>query len=234
MAESGATTARTTWTYDAAYQLTGEHRTGTNAFRHTYTYDTRGNRTLKNLDGARTTSTYDAANQLKWTDDGSGRTTYTFDADGNQQVVRAPNGDRTTYVWDYENRMTSVQLPAGIRNRGVPSGTVCLSGSSGAGVRRGVPGIVPPRGAAAEAWVPEPSFPGGVERRFRGTILFLIRDAGEECPPRNERRRSDPPAKARSRGAAHDRRNQRRTIRSMPPMYGRSASGTSTVPSSRW
>ncbi|HEX5202729.1 MAG TPA: hypothetical protein VFW27_22595, partial [Actinoplanes sp.] len=93
-------------------------RSGRNARprgEHTW-YDPTGNRLLKIHDGARTTSTYDAANQLRYTEDVSGRTTYTFDPDGNQQGVLAPTGDRTTYVWDYENRMTSVQLPSGIRN----------------------------------------------------------------------------------------------------------------------
>ncbi len=115
MAETGATTARTTWSYDAAYQLTAEHRTGSNAYRNTYVYDNRGNRTLKNLDGQRTTSTYDAANQLAWSQDASGRTTYTFDADGNQQVVLSPGGDRVTNLWDYENKLIGVQHPAGSR-----------------------------------------------------------------------------------------------------------------------
>ncbi len=108
--------SRVTWSYDATYQLTGEHRTGSNAYRDTYTYDASGNRTLKNHDGARTTSAYDAANQLIYSEDASGRTTYTFDADGNQEVVEQPSGDRTTYAWDYENRMTSAQLPSGVRN----------------------------------------------------------------------------------------------------------------------
>jgi hypothetical protein len=60
------------------------------------------------------------------------RTTYTFDADGNQQVMRAPSGDRTTYVLEAteaadrvgrikseggsSRRMTSVRLPSGVRN----------------------------------------------------------------------------------------------------------------------
>ena len=35
---SEADGSRTTWSYDAAYQLTGEHRTGANAFRNTFTY----------------------------------------------------------------------------------------------------------------------------------------------------------------------------------------------------
>ncbi len=113
MVESGG--SRTTWSYDDKDQLTGEHRTGTNAYRHTFTYDNRGNRILKNLDGQRTTSTYDAANQLKYSEDASGRTTYTFDADGNQHVVQAPSGDRTTNVWDYENKLVGVQHPAGSR-----------------------------------------------------------------------------------------------------------------------
>jgi uncharacterized protein RhaS with RHS repeats len=121
------------WSYDATYQLTGEHRTGSSPYLDTYTYDPTGNRLLKIHDGARTTSVYDAANQLTYSQDASGRTTRhcrfvrrldpsgqntpqsrrrrseqtarggTFDADGNQQVVKAPNGDRTTYAWDYEN-----------------------------------------------------------------------------------------------------------------------------------
>ncbi len=112
---SEADGSRTSWSYDAAYQLTAEHRTGSNAYRNTYVYDNRGNRILKNLDGQRTTSTYDAANQLAWSQDASGRTTYTFDADGNQQVVLSPSGDRVTNVWDYENKLVGVQHPADSR-----------------------------------------------------------------------------------------------------------------------
>ncbi len=39
------------------------------------------------------------------------RTTYTFDANGNQQVVEAPSGGKTTTTWDYENQPTLVQKP---------------------------------------------------------------------------------------------------------------------------
>ena len=84
------------------------------AREHTW-YDNRGNRTLKNLDGQRTTSTYDDANQLQWSQDASGRTTYTFDADGNQHVVLSPSGDRVTNLWDYENRLIGVLHPDGSR-----------------------------------------------------------------------------------------------------------------------
>jgi YD repeat-containing protein len=52
---------------------------------------------------------------LQTSRDTSGVTTYTFDANGNQQVVEAPGGGRTTYTWDYENETTLVQLPTGAR-----------------------------------------------------------------------------------------------------------------------
>jgi RHS repeat-associated protein len=103
---------RVTWSYDATYQLTAEHRSGANAYAATYAYDAVGNRTLKNQNTARTTSTYDAADQLKTAIDNSGTTTYTFDAEGNQQKVREPSGNLTTYAWDYENRNSRVQLPS--------------------------------------------------------------------------------------------------------------------------
>ncbi|TWT43071.1 tRNA3(Ser)-specific nuclease WapA precursor [Thalassoglobus neptunius] len=108
--------SRVTYLYDATYQLTGEHRTGTPPYRNTFTYDSRGNRTLKNESGTRTTYTYDNANQLRYSLDSTGRTTYAFDANGNQERVLTPTGDRTTTTWDYENRTTLVQLPSGIRN----------------------------------------------------------------------------------------------------------------------
>ena len=82
--------SRVTWTYDDTYQLTGEHRTGSNGYRNTFVYDPSGNRTLKNEDGQRTSYTYDAANQLDTSVDASGTTTYTYDADGNQQIVEDP------------------------------------------------------------------------------------------------------------------------------------------------
>jgi len=108
--------SRVTWLYDDTYQLTGEHRTGSTPFRNTFTYDSAGNRTLKNEAGTRTTYAYDPANQLRYGETAGGRTTYTYDADGNQQLVTAPNNDRTTTLWDYENKATEVQLPSGIRN----------------------------------------------------------------------------------------------------------------------
>jgi WD40 repeat protein len=46
---------------------------------------------------------------------GPGATTYSFDSDGNQQIVHDPTGDRTTHVWDYENKSTLTLLPDGSR-----------------------------------------------------------------------------------------------------------------------
>jgi len=106
----------TTYLYDAASQFVGEHRTGTNLYRNTFTYDSVQNRLVNNKNGSRTTSTYDAANQLITSLDSTGTTTYTFDADGNQQLVLTPTGDRTTTIWDYENKSTLVELPSGVRN----------------------------------------------------------------------------------------------------------------------
>ena len=107
---------RVTWIYDAGSRLTGEHRGGTGGYRHTFTYDAAGNRTLKHEDGQRTTYVYDAANQLRYSQAAAGRTTYVYDADGNQELTVEPSGARTTSVWDYENRLTKVLLPSGIRN----------------------------------------------------------------------------------------------------------------------
>ncbi|QDT31466.1 RHS repeat domain-containing protein [Thalassoglobus polymorphus] len=108
--------SRVTWSYDAKNQITEDYRTGTVPYRNTFMYDPAGNRLLKNESGARTTYSYDAANQLSNSVDANGTTTYTFDADGNQQLVQAPDNDRTTTTWDYENKTTLVELPSGIRN----------------------------------------------------------------------------------------------------------------------
>jgi YD repeat-containing protein len=113
VAEAGGD--RVTWTYDNINQLINEHRSGSVSYNTSFTWDPLGNRLALNEAGQRTTSAYDAANQLKFADDASGRSTYTFDADGNQQIVLAPNGDLTTYAWDYENQLLLVQESDGSR-----------------------------------------------------------------------------------------------------------------------
>ncbi len=105
--------SRVTWTYDRISQVTSEWRTGTNPHRHTFTYDSVGNRTLKIEDGERTTLVYDVCNQLLTSEDTGGITSFTYDGNGNQTVVQKPNGDRTTQVWDYENRLVKTIQPSG-------------------------------------------------------------------------------------------------------------------------
>ena len=104
---------RVTWTYDPARQLMSEARSGANAYRHTFTYDAAGNRTVLNEDGSLTTSTYDAANRLRYSSAAAGRTTYMYDANGNQRSMIEPSLDRTTYVWTSQNQMRAVQQPIG-------------------------------------------------------------------------------------------------------------------------
>jgi RHS repeat-associated protein len=107
---------RVTWSYDNTYQLRRERRSGANAYDITHTYDAVGNQTLKTDSGARTTYSYDNGNQLVNQLDNSGRTTFTFDPNGNQNAQLKPSTTRTTYVWDVENRMTKALMPAGLRN----------------------------------------------------------------------------------------------------------------------
>jgi uncharacterized protein RhaS with RHS repeats len=43
------------------------------------------------------------------------RTTYVYDANGNQRIVLEPSGARTTHTWDYENKQILVVQPGGTR-----------------------------------------------------------------------------------------------------------------------
>jgi YD repeat-containing protein len=58
--------------------------------------------------------TYDAANQMTTMLQGSLLTTYTFDANGNQQLEHTPTAN-TQYHYDDENRLTLMTAPA-VRN----------------------------------------------------------------------------------------------------------------------
>ena len=102
---------RVTWTYDAASQLLSECRSGPSSYANTFTYDTVGNRTVKNSNSVRTTSIYDAANQLRYSQAAAGRTTFQYDAAGNQQIEQPAIGNRTTTTWNYESQPSQYQLP---------------------------------------------------------------------------------------------------------------------------
>ena len=104
-----------TWSYDNAYQLTREQRSGANAYDITYTYDPVGNRVIKIEGGATTTYSYDAANQIETEETPSQITTFTFDANGNTQVENAA-GSLTTYTWNVDNMCVGIALPSGALN----------------------------------------------------------------------------------------------------------------------
>src|SRR5262249_25042799 len=70
---------------------------------------------LNDAGGMRATTAYDAANQIEYSAAAAGRTTYTFDAAGNQQIVLNPEATRSTTVWDYENQPTLYKLSDGTR-----------------------------------------------------------------------------------------------------------------------
>jgi YD repeat-containing protein len=106
---------RVTWVYDKSSQLIAERRSGISGYVNTFVYDTVGNRLVLNANGTRTTTVYDNANKIKYSTAAAGRTTYTFDANGNQQIVREPAGGRTTTTWSYENQPTLFRMPDGSR-----------------------------------------------------------------------------------------------------------------------
>ena len=96
--------SRVTFLYDQISQLIAENRTGTAAYRNTFTFDSRGNRLVNNQTGARTTTVFDAANQIAYSAAAPGRTTYTFDSNGNQQLIKSPDSTRVTTTWNYESQ----------------------------------------------------------------------------------------------------------------------------------
>jgi RHS repeat-associated protein len=102
-AESGGD--RTTWSYDRAYQLTHERRSGLTSFDVTHAYDPAGNRLVQADSGARTTFSYDAANELTVALSAAGRTTYSYDACGNRTRQNAP-ASLVSYKWDEDGRLS--------------------------------------------------------------------------------------------------------------------------------
>ena len=101
----------TTYVYDSANQLKGEHRSGANGYFTTYVYDSLGSR-IQKIDSNQVTSyTYNSANQLLLTQPPTGQpTTSTYDGAGNLKLENV-GGALTTYTWDYENRLSSIVTP---------------------------------------------------------------------------------------------------------------------------
>jgi len=116
---------RVTWSYDNAWRLTREARSGDNAYDITYSYDSVGNRATKLTGGVTTTYSYNAGDAVTGADAGGTLTTYSWDDAGNNTVVNA-NGTLTTYTWDGESRLATIQTA---------SGTITLAYDAG-GLRR--------------------------------------------------------------------------------------------------
>jgi YD repeat-containing protein len=100
------------WSYDSAYQLTNEQRTGTLAYDTTYTYDPAGNRLTQNDGVSLNTYTYDAANQQTNWAAPTFLITNTYDQNGN--MTTGLSTYPSTYTWDYENRVTVANRLGGV------------------------------------------------------------------------------------------------------------------------
>ncbi len=61
------------------------------------------------------TYVFDAANRITTLQQGTTRTTFTYDNNGNPTEENAAGG-RTTYVYDSANRLTGVVLSTGVRS----------------------------------------------------------------------------------------------------------------------
>ena len=91
------------YTYDALYRLTGETRTGSNAYSKTYTYDLAGNVTQVN---GSSFATYDDANKFSTITSG----TKAQDTSGNLTSITGPGIASQTYTWETREKMrTQVQ-----------------------------------------------------------------------------------------------------------------------------
>ncbi len=78
---------------------------------------------------------------MKYAEDATGRTTYSFDASGNLAAQQALSGP-TTYVWDAENQLVQALLPTGVRN------TFLYNGDG----HRHLPAAIPERAGGDVGW----------------------------------------------------------------------------------
>jgi RHS repeat-associated protein len=97
------------YSYDNAYQLTGEQYTVPtgDGFSYTYSYDPAGNRLTKGVNGSLTNYEYNAADELTTIVPAGGSVvTQAFDRNGNL-LSRYSGGDYlATYSWNSDNRLT--------------------------------------------------------------------------------------------------------------------------------
>jgi RHS repeat-associated protein len=103
---------RTSWTYDNAYQLSGEQRSGSATYNVTWTYDPAGNRLLQNDTGQRTSYVYDAADQLQLANGPTGVTSYVYDGCGSRTEKITPSLS-TYYTWDEDLQLIAAEPASG-------------------------------------------------------------------------------------------------------------------------
>ncbi len=104
--------SRVDYGYDDLYRLTGETRTGSNAYSISYTYDNVGNRLTKDHDGVMTSYVYNNRDQVTSETNNSEIITYTYDGSG-RTGTKTDNSGFTTYGWGDNDRLLSVALPSG-------------------------------------------------------------------------------------------------------------------------
>jgi len=105
------------WSYDAQGHLTGESRTGANAYSQTYVVDGVGNRTSQTI-GTKTTSfTYNSDDALTSTASTTGGfvNSYGYNNAGDQ-TTRTLAGVSNTLAYDYEGQLTSTTQGATVKS----------------------------------------------------------------------------------------------------------------------
>jgi RHS repeat-associated protein len=103
---SAYTSADVAYAYDDAHQLTGEVRTGGNAYAQYFWYDANGNRTKSTLEGTDTTYLYSTGDQLTGETTGGVTTTYLYDANG--ALTKSDDGTTVNaYSYDYDGYQTA-------------------------------------------------------------------------------------------------------------------------------
>jgi YD repeat-containing protein len=98
--------------YDSGYRLISQQTSGGWA---TFQYDASGNITLKYQQDGNGPMTINAANEITTIQQGSGVTTVSYDANGNQ-VGENLLGSLTSYSFDNENRLVRIAFSNGTRS----------------------------------------------------------------------------------------------------------------------
>jgi RHS repeat-associated protein len=176
------TGARTNYSYDALYRITGESVTdpvaGTASV--SYAYDKVGNR-LTRIDASGTTGyTYDANDRLLT----EGSRSYTYDANGNT-LTRTDPVNPATYGYDFEDRLTTATVGANSLSYTYDAdGMRVAASNNGATVRygvdsnRAVPEVLEERNAAGQLTAAYTYGASDLLSQARGSATSYYQDDG--------------------------------------------------------